>query len=440
MEGSEAKDVHSATQPPRHPLHGVLGRHVPRLLHIQQLKDSITQQHRALLNAAIADKQRRNEETIRQQQLELAARRHRKQLAAHSAQTAATDAATDVQPPAAATAAESAPSHPASTSTSTTAPSPPTKSPFLPLPPLPNPADMAVLTSTSPASYTDAQMLALLPSVLAVHLLHCGFSSYPRSALSVLSEATIDFIRRAGVALRATHDETSKAKRKVQKKKKNGMRNGRAEASSSSWLTPRLLRSLAVSDVRTLQRFHDRTIGRAEERIRQTEERLANLDTQLRSERADTVLRLTSAEGGSNINSSSVQSARWLCEPFSPLRTFVQPPAMPASPPPLEEEKVDEQPTQPATNAAGSSGNGSGPMAVDAASSAAPAAVTAQSNESGVVSASDPSISETTMGDVQARDIAPNTASSEEQGAALLPPLESVDGLHASQPTQLMVD
>lgn len=399
---------------------------MPQLLHILQLKGAITQQHRTLLHAAIANKRRRNEQVIEQQRLELAARQQRKQFAMNSAHTAASDNMTDVQPSAAAS-AETAAAHPANT-TSTSAINPPLLASSLPLPSL---ADLATLTFPTPptAFCSESQLLTLLPSIVAVHLLHCGFSSFPRSALSVLSEATADFIRRAGVALRVSEDNSSAARRR--KRSVSGGEKADRGVAGTNWLTSRLLRSLGVSDVRSVQRFYQRAIVRAGERIRATEERLLTVDSELRRQQPDTVLKLN--------HTSSVSGRRWLCEPFSPLRSFVQSPAIPNTPPPLEDETVEEQPPQSATHTADTSSS-SGAMAVDGTASEVD--LSGQSSEIGAIGAAEQSTSAERSLDVQTtRELASATSSAvEEQAAAALPPLENVDGLLNSEPAQTMLE
>ena len=361
----------------RHLLSDTLGRHVPQLLRILQLKDAITQQHRSLLQAAIGDKRQRNQQIVEQQRLELAARQQRRQLAGFNTQAATSDSMTDVQPTTAAS-NDGAPAHPVPSATSASNPAQKSSPPLS----LPSPAVMATLTfHTPPAPYpSESQLLAVLPPVVAVHLLHCGFSSFPKSALSVLTEATIDFMRRAGVALRETQDNTM-AKRRM----KYGVKGSEQMESGmrvTGWLTTRLLRSLGLSDVRGLQRFYERAIVRAGERIRQTEERLTRIDSEVRRQRPDTVRQMSSAERESGrVNDGSNVGSDWLCEPFSPLRTFVRPPAMPETPQPLAEEKEDEQPGHAATHATTSSEV----MAVDASSSdVAPASHTGESGTVGV--------------------------------------------------------
>ena len=442
-----ALNAHNASAS-RHPFRGSLGRQVPQLLHILQLKASITRQHRTLLEAAIVDKRRRNEEIIEQQRRQLVARQQNNQLAAVNTQTLAVDAMTDVSP---AVATVSEPSPPQSTTASTSTTSSPLPAHSLPLL---SPADMAAFTfpppaSSSPASlvsgplsyYSESQMLSLLPSVLAVHLLHCGFSSFPRSAVAVLSEATIDFVRRAGLALRQSQDD-SKARRKT--RHRGGKRAEKGDKGDStmlgrSWLTPRLLRSMGMSDVRVLQRFYERAIGRAGERIRQTEERLQQINIQLTREQSDTVLRMTVQGDSTDSSGGSGTVSNWLCEPFSPLRSFVQPPVMPSTPPPLEEEKVEEQPVPPAITTVPTISSSSSSSA-DSSSSAAMIvdAAPSESGESGSVLVSEQPTATSTSRAAPAQEIASITPNHDEQ-AATLPPLEKVDGSLVSQTTQPML-
>ena len=426
--GDVGVGAHTASRS-RHLVHDTLGCHVPQLLHILQLKDSITQQHRTLLHAAIASKRRRNDAILEQQRIEVAARQQRKQLATTNAQTSASDSMTDVQPTAAAT-TDTAAAQPIPTSSSATDPPPPAH-PLL----LPSPADFAALTFPNPPSsyYNESQMLTLLPSVVAVHLLHCGFSSFPRSALSVLSEATIDFIRRAGVALREAQDDT-KAKRRSRHRVKATSKGG-SGVEGRRWLTQRLLRSLGLSDVRPLQRFFERALVKAGERIRQTEERLIRTETVLRRQQPDTVLQMGSDEVVHNSSNGGRVSSSWLCEPFSPLRSFVQPPAMPKTPPPLEEEEVEEQPPPAVSTTTSNTSSSTGEMAVEPVQSGVHSS--AQTNESSASGASEQLLG--TGHDEQPRESTSTTTTSDEQAAAL-PPLESVDGLLTSQSAPPMQD
>ena len=415
------------TARPRRLLRDALGEHVPQLLHIQQLKQRITQQHRALLDAAIADKMRRNEALLQEQQVELAARRQRKQQRA-IAQTASSDSMTDVHPSSAAATTDSAPIQPAAAATPAVA----TASPPAPLAsniPLPSSSELAALTFSRPSGEwcSESQLLALLPPVVAVSLLHCGFSSAPRSTLAVLSEATMDFIRHAGVALRDAQDETA-GKRKARHKAKVGVK-AETGVESRSWLTPRLLRALGLRDVRPLQRFYERSVVRAGQRVRQTEQRLTRIEAQLQQQQPDTVLQMN---GGDIDGDASGGGSSWLCEPFSPLRTFVHPPIMPATPPPLEEEKVEEPPAPPSTDASSGGSGGGAAMAVEAQ----PSEVQGGAQRGQGASGANEQSTTANVG-AQASDAVPSTASAAgDEQATALPPLEHVDGLPTTQPTQ----
>ena len=413
----------------RHLLRDTLGCHVPQLLHILQLKNAITQQHRTLLETAIAGKRRRNEAILQQQRIELAARQRRKQLAATTERVGTSDHSTDSQPTAAAT-----------TETATQPAVAPLLSSSLPVAaaPLPSPDDFAAVIFPCPPApqYSESQLLSLLPPVVAVHLLHCGFSSFSRSALAVLSEAAMDFIRRAGVALRESQDGSRARQRRRRRQSSKTNESGASGPEVGDWLAPRLLRSLGVSEARTLQRFYERAIVRAGERIRRTEERLTSIDAELRSQQPDTLPRLSGGKTGKG-SVSSGNGGRWLCEPFSPLRTFVRPPDMPVTPPPLEEEKVEPEQTLAVADTASSGSSGNELPAVEAATGDVAANVPVNdSSTTGLNAQSAVGLSSS----VAASESAHISFNSDEQAAAALPPLESVDGLYNSQPAQPMVE
>ena len=314
---------------------GPLGSHVLQLLHIAQLKDSISLKHSTQLHAAIAEKERKNALILSQQQQQL----------------------TDRPPP--------PPDQPQPIPPIPAAMPPPTPLP-LPSPHAPElretalrsaaatgrlrdflaglPAEVTAPSSASTTStpsaplslYSDVQLLNLLPPLLAVHFLHCGFTSFSQSALQVMAEATIDRIRRGGTAVRLFTDRPPRPPLPPPVKAENGpTRNGGGKGGEGEALRRRVCHQMGMGTEKDLRRWYDERIRGVGERLKRTEARLTGLQQRI-------------AEGGDPfhipqllgvVEGTAAAAAMFSCEPFSPLQSLLHPPTLPATPKPLIEEK-----------------------------------------------------------------------------------------------------
>ena len=326
---------------------GALGSHVLRLLHIAQLKDGITREHSALLQGAIDRKQRSNALILQRQQQQLLERQQQPSTSSSLPPPTSSAADPHVAPPSAAVnGAPVVASRP---------PSPSTERPMLRsaaatgrlkafIAGLPSDA-AAGPPKASPNSH--AQLLALLPPILAVHFLHCGFSTFSQCALQVMAEAAIDFIRTAGKALRHCKDDRRRPTKPridgvkpepINGKTEKDAEHGHADTAEES-MGRRVLHQLRVGSEVELRRWYaDRVLG-AGARLKATEARLMELQRWVTSPDADPF-----HVPNDQPDSSEARAAMFSCEPFSPLRTLLSPPTLPATPPPLEDDREEPPP------------------------------------------------------------------------------------------------
>ena len=103
----------------------------------------------------------------------------------------------------------------------------------------------------------------------------------------------------------------------------------RALRQSGAAASRRLLQQLGIDSERSLRVWYEQSVVSAGARIRRTELRLLHLQERLSGGAEPVSLIAEEAAGGFG------------CEPFSPLRSFVSPPALPPSPPPLDDEKSE---------------------------------------------------------------------------------------------------
>ena len=371
---------------------GPLGGHVLQLLHIAQLKAAITREHRAQLRDAITDKVSRNAER--------SAATQRQPPPAPSAQPTAlslTPASTPLPPPHASPPAASVASSadaqlpPAGVSESSERRSAAAASRLK--------AFMAALpaeTAAVPASlpvYSQEQLLSLLPPLVAVHFLHCGFTAFSHSALEVMAETAIDFIRTAGKAARLFRDRPSRTSARLGVKAQNGatdngLRNGqldegkeaaRAEVGEKEEaVRRRVLHQLMMGSEAELRRWYEERVAGAGARLKATETRLVALHHRLSAEPSDPFLLPNSIDATERV-------AQFSCEPFSPLQSLLHPPALPASPRPPEEDGEPPPLDQAKTEASNTSADDATAVAVK---SVEPAAV-AEAQQSAAEAADD---------------------------------------------------